>query len=156
MICSMAEECEEADIKLPQALSLCVPTGGIAGLFFILPLCFTLPALDLIIENSGQFGQALPYIFSQVMGTPGGGFALTFLVLVITFVCSISITVAASRTTYSLARDNGLPLSNLFKKVDTTLDVPLWSLILVTVVQMLLGVIYIGSSSAFTAFVSGE
>lgn len=35
MITSMAEECGDATTKLPKALSLCVPVGCIAGLFFV-------------------------------------------------------------------------------------------------------------------------
>ncbi len=35
MISSMAEECEDPTVKLPKAISLCVPIGGIAGLFFV-------------------------------------------------------------------------------------------------------------------------
>lgn len=31
----MAEECGDPTTKLPRALSLCVPVGGIAGLFFV-------------------------------------------------------------------------------------------------------------------------
>lgn len=36
MITSMAEECDDPTKKLPKALALCVPVGGIAGLFFIM------------------------------------------------------------------------------------------------------------------------
>lgn len=152
MISSMAEECANAVVKVPQAISLCVPVGGIAGLFFIIPICVTLPPLeDIILAPAAQ---ALPYIFQQVMGSPGGGLGLIFLVLAITLFCSISITVAASRTTYAFARDEALPLSKLWAKVNSSLGVPVWSLVLVTVVQMLLGLINLGSSSAFTAFVS--
>lgn len=152
MIASMAEECSNAVVKVPQAISLCVPVGGIAGLFFIIPICVTLPPLeDILLAPAGQ---ALPYIFQQVMGSPGGGLGLIFLVLAITLFCSISITVAASRTTYAFARDEALPLSKLWAKVNSRLGVPVWSLVLVTVVQMLLGLINLGSSSAFTAFVS--
>lgn len=35
MISSMAEECGDATVRLPKALSLCVPIGGLAGLFFV-------------------------------------------------------------------------------------------------------------------------
>ena len=77
-----------------------------------------------------------------------------FLVLVITMFCSISITVAASRTTWAMARDDAMPLSKLWSKVSHTHGVPMWSLVLVTVIQMLLGLINLGSSSAFYAFVS--
>lgn len=48
-------------------------------------------------------GQALPYIFHMVMGSPGGGLGLTFLVLAITLFCSISITNAASRATWAVS-----------------------------------------------------
>lgn len=153
MISSMAEECDSPSTKVPTAISLCVPVGGIAGLFFILPICFTLPPLDDIIENAVA-GQALPYIFLQVMGSPGGGLGLMFLVLAITVFCSISITVAASRCTWAFARDDALPLSRLWARVDDRLGVPVWSLVLTTVIQMLLGLINLGSSTAFNAFVS--
>jgi hypothetical protein len=35
MITSMAEECGDPTTKLPKALSLSVPVGGLAGLFFV-------------------------------------------------------------------------------------------------------------------------
>lgn len=88
------------------------------------------------------------------MGSPGGGLGLIFLVLSITIFCSISITVAASRCTWAFARDDAIPGSKLWSKVDKRLGVPVWALVLVTVVQMLLGIINIGSTSAFTAFIS--
>jgi amino acid transporter len=152
MISSMAEEVADPAIKVPRAMSLCVPVGGIAGLFFIIPICATMPDLaDILTAPSGQ---ALPYIFHIVMGTPGGGLGLTFLVLGITMFCSISITVAASRCTWAFARDEAIPGAKLFAIVDPKLSVPVWSLGLVTLVQMLLGLINLGSTSAFTAFVS--
>ena len=107
MISSMAEECHDASVKVPNAISLCVPVGGIAGLFFIIPICVTMPPLEDVIAAPGA--QALPYIFNVVMGAPGGALGLMFLVLVLTLGCSISITVAASRCTWALARDNAIP-----------------------------------------------
>lgn len=152
MITSMSEECAEPAVRVPTALALCVPVGGLAGLFFVIPLCATLPPLADIL--TAPAAQALPYIFNIVMGSPGGGLGLTALVLVITLFCSISITVAASRCTWAFARDHAIPGSRVFSKVDERLGVPFNALLLVTVVQMLLGLINLGSSSAFTAFVS--
>ncbi|KAK6581746.1 hypothetical protein PZA11_005443 [Diplocarpon coronariae] len=152
MISSMAEEVSDPAIKVPRAMSLCVPVGGIAGLFFIIPICVTLPPLEDIL--GAPAGQALPYIFHIVMGSPGGGLGLTFLVLGITMFCSISITVAASRCTWAFARDDAIPGSKVFSRINQRLGVPVYALILVTLVQMLLGLINLGSTSAFTAFVS--
>lgn len=67
--------------------------------------------------------------------------------------CSISITTAASRTTWAFARDQGIPFSNLWVKLIGD-QVPIMALALLTIVQMLLGLISLGSPSAFTAFVS--
>lgn len=90
----------------------------------------------------------------MVMGSPGGGLGLTCLVLGVTLFCSISITVAASRCTWGFARDEAIPGAKLFAKVSPKLGVPVWALVLTTLVQMLLGLINLGSSSAFLAFVS--
>lgn len=152
MISSMAEEVSDPALKVPKAIALCVPVGGIAGLFFIIPICVTMPPLEDVV--AAPIFQAVPYIFHIVMGSPGGGLGLTFLVLGVTMFCSISITVAASRCTWAFARDEAIPGSKLFAIVNKTLGVPLWALALTTLVQMLLGLINLGSSSAFTAFVS--
>ncbi|KAJ5281883.1 hypothetical protein N7478_007255 [Penicillium angulare] len=152
MISSMAEECPNPAVKVPRAISWSVPVGGIAGLFFVIPICATLPPLADIIQAPG--GQALPYILNRVMGSPNAAIGLVFLVLVVTLFCSISITVAASRCTWAVARDDAIPLARLWAHVNPHLGVPVWSLILLTVIQMLLGLINLGSSSAFTAFVS--
>ena len=147
----MSEEVHDPTIKMPRAISLCVPVGGTAGLFFVIPICVVLPALSDVIENAPA-AQALPYIFYKAMGSSAGAIGLTFLVLGVTFFCSISITTCASRTTWAFARDQAIPGSSLFSK--TTFGVPLAALSLVTLVQALLGLINLGSSSAFIAFTS--
>lgn len=110
------------------------------------------PPLADILDAPGA--QALPYIFNRVMGGPNAALGLMFLVLVITLFCSISITNAASRATWAFARDDAIPGAKLWAKVNDKLGIPLYALALVTVVQMLLGFINLGSTSAFTAFVS--
>ena len=49
MITSMAEEVADPAKEVPTALSLVVPISGVAGLFFVLPICFTVshhPGVD--------------------------------------------------------------------------------------------------------------
>lgn len=150
MITSMTEECAKPEVEVSRALALCIPFGGVASLLFVLPLCFTLPPLADIL--SAPYGQALPYTLNLIMGSKAGALVLMIEVLIVTLFCSISITTAASRCTWAFSRDKALPFANIW--VRTITDRPVFALALVTVVQMLLGLIDLGSSSAFTAFVS--
>lgn len=150
MVTSMAEECEEPETQVPRAMTLCMPLGGVAALFFVLPLCFTLPP-QADIANA-PYGQALPYVLEKVLGSKAGAVTVMALVLGVALFCSVSITTTASRCTWAFARDAGIPLSSLWER--TVAGRPLPALALVTAVEMLLGLVNLGSSSAFTAFVS--
>lgn len=116
----------------------------------ILPVCATMPAISDIIN--APVAQALPYIYHRVMGTAAGGLALTSFVLVITFFCSVSITVTSTRSTWAFARDNAIPYSSFWGRFSKKHDCPIQALALMTGVQMLLGLVSLGSSSAFAAF----
>lgn len=151
MVASMAEECAEPAVQVPRAMALCVPLGGAAALLFVLPLCFTLPpAAELLAAT--PYGQALPAVLARVLGSAGAATAVMALVLGVALFCSVSITTAASRCTWAFARDAGIPLRGVW--ASTTAGRPLAALGLVTAVEMLLGLVYLGSTSAFTAFVS--
>lgn len=150
MTVSMAEECTDPSTQIPTAISLVPVVAGIAAVIFTLPICFTLPPLADIIN--APYGQALPYIIHVVTGSPAASIVLMVLVLLVAIFCSISITTTAGRCTWAFSRDNALPLSHLWSA--TVKDSPLSALCLVTAIEMLLGLIYLGSTSAFTAFAS--
>jgi choline transport protein len=59
----------------------------------------------------------------------------------------------ASRLTWSLARDRAIIGSKWLSKIDTMFEVPVWSLAFNFVIMFIIGCIYLGSSSAFNAFI---
>ena len=63
------------------------------------------------------------------------------------------ITTAASRCTWAFARDRAIPFHEIWAKVNRD-QTPVNALVLLTLVQMLLGLIDLGNSTAFTAFAS--
>ncbi|KAF2850215.1 amino acid transporter [Plenodomus tracheiphilus IPT5] len=150
LVTSMTEECAQAELEVSRAIALCIPFGGLASLLFVLPLCFTLPPLEEILN--APYGQALPYVLHLIMGSETGALMLMIMILFVTLFCSISITTASSRCTWAFSRDNALPLANLWTR--TIYNRPVFALLLVTIVEMVLGLINLGSSSAFTAFAS--
>ena len=62
----------------------------------------------------------------------------------------------SSRMTYAFARDGGLPFSRFFARVTPSLGVPLNSLILTTILVIIFGLIFLGSSVAFNAILSAS
>ncbi|KAG9196825.1 hypothetical protein G6514_003947 [Epicoccum nigrum] len=150
MVTSMTEECAKPEVEVSRAMVLCVLFGGLAGFLFVIPLCATLPPLDNIL--AAPYGQALPYVLNLIMGSKAGSLILMVMILFVALFCSISITTTAARCTWAFSRDDAIPFSNIWKR--TISNRPVAALTLVTFIEMLLGLINLGSSSAFTAFAS--
>lgn len=121
-----------------------------AGLVLLIPLVFVLP--DQAELAALLSGQPVPTILKSAVGSAGGAFGLLIPLLVLGLFCGIGCTTAASRCTWAFARDGAIPGSRWWRTVNPKLDVPLNAMMLSMVVQLLLGIIYFGSSAAFNAF----
>ncbi|KAK2809980.1 hypothetical protein FQN50_003394 [Emmonsiellopsis sp. PD_5] len=150
MVAAMCEETQNPHREVPKAIVLSVVAAGVTGLAYIIPVLFVLPPVDLL--RSVANGQPIGLLFKTVTGSAAGGFGLLFLILGIQIFAGIGALTAASRCTYAFARDGAIPGSRLWRKVSKRFDVPLWGLILSTIVDCLLGLIYFGSSAAFNSF----
>lgn len=114
----------------------------------------------------------MPLLYQTVTGSTPAAIGLLFLskfgarqyhwarltpaVLGIWAFATIGSLTAASRCTWAFSRDGGIPASGIWRRVNHRYEVPLWSLVLSTIVCALLGLIYLGSSAAFNAFTGGE
>ncbi|KKZ65122.1 hypothetical protein EMCG_09028 [[Emmonsia] crescens] len=150
MVASMCEETQNPHREVPKAIVLSVVAAGVTGLAYILPLLFVLPSVELL--RAVTNGQPIGLLFKTVTGSAAGGFGLLFLILGIQLFAGIGALTAASRCTYAFARDGAIPGSSLWCRVSKRFGVPLWGLILSTLVDCLLGLIYFGSSAAFNSF----
>ncbi|KAG0702110.1 amino acid transporter [Suillus ampliporus] len=152
MITNMAEEVHNPSEILPKAMIWSIPIGTLSGVIFLLPILFTLPDVATLLQVAS--GQPIGLMFTLVMGSKAGGFGLWFIIFGIGMFCAISISCAASRATWAFARDKAIPFHQSFSKISPHVDdVPVNALLLSTVIQVLLGLIYLGSSAAFNAFV---
>jgi amino acid transporter len=146
----MCEETRHPSTQVPKAMVGTVMLNTLAGLLFLIPLMFVLPDLDILVNLAS--GQPLPSILKSAIGSSGGAFGLLLPLIIMALTCGIGCTTATSRCIYAFARDGGIPGSGWWKKVDRRLGVPLNALLLSAVVQILLGLIYFGSTAAFNAF----
>jgi amino acid permease (GABA permease) len=150
MVAAMCEEVAYPEREVPKAIVLSVAAAGVTGVIYLIPILFVLPDVQLLLEVAN--GQPIGLLFKTVTGSAGGGFGLLFLILGILFFAGTGALTAASRCTYAFARDGAIPGSRYWKTVDKRFNIPLGALILSTVVDCLLGLIYFGSSAAFNSF----
>lgn len=150
MIISMCEEVHQPATQVPKAMVATIFINALAGLLFLIPLVFVLPDIQMLIDLEN--GQPVPTIIRDAVGSSQGAIALLMPLMVLALICGVGCTTAASRCTWAFARDGAIPGSRLWKKVNTRLDLPLNAMMLSMVIQIVLGVIYFGSPSAFNAF----
>lgn len=146
----MCEEVQHPATQVPKAMVATIGINTVAGLLFLIPLVFVLP--DLTMLASLASGQPVPPIIKSAIGNSGGAFGLLFPIMVLALICGIGCTTASSRCAWAFSRDGAVPGSKIWMKVNHTLDVPLNAMMLCMIVEIVLGLIYFGSSAAFNAF----
>jgi amino acid transporter len=148
MIISMCEEVRAPATQVPKAMVITIVINLVAGLMFMIPLVFVLPDVQGLIV----LAQPVPAIIKSAVGNSGGAFGLLIPLIVLAVICGIGCTTATSRCVWAFSRDGAIPGSKWWSTVNPKLDVPLNAMMLSMVVQILLGLIYFGSSAAFNAF----
>ena len=107
--------------------------------------------LDGVLNSSYLF--PLAEIYRQTTGSTAGAVGMLFLALVPTFLSCIGCYVTASRVFWTLARDNATPFSDFFSHVDNGRHNPFRAIAFCGGFVTVMGCIYVGSSTAFAAFV---
>lgn len=151
MIASLAEETSRPETEVAKAMVLSVAFAAITGLLYLIPILFVIPRpiVDLLTEPTGQ---PIGRIFASAAGI-SGGFGLLFLIFGILAFAGIGAMTAASRTAFAFSRDGAIPGSQWWKKVSPRFGQPVNAIILTTLVDSLIALIYLGSPAAFNAFV---
>lgn len=150
MVISMCEEVRHPATQVPKAMVITIVINTIGGLLFLVPLMFVLPDLAMLVALPS--GQPVPTIIKSAVGSSGGAIGLLLPLMVLAILCGVACTTAASRCTWAFARDGAIPGSKWWSRVHPKLDLPLNAMMLSMVIQILLGIIYFGSTTAFNAF----
>ena len=146
----MCEEVRQPAIQVPRAIVGGVALNMLAGFAYLIPVAFVLPDIaDLAAIASAQ---PVPTIMLSATGNSAGAFCLLIPLIVLGLICGIGCVTATSRCTWAFARDGAIPGSGWWKTVHGGLGVPLNAMTLGMVIELLLGLIYFGSSAAFSAF----
>lgn len=111
----MSEEIENPNQNVPRAIWLSVMINGTMGFGMLLAMLFCAGDLDTVLASPTGF----PFmaIFQQGVGSLGGAITMVAVLVVMSWMGTMSGFASTSRMTWSFARDNGLPFSRFFKSV---------------------------------------
>ncbi|EUC27671.1 hypothetical protein COCCADRAFT_41656 [Bipolaris zeicola 26-R-13] len=146
----MTEELKDARKQAPRAIVMSVYIGFFTGFAWLVALCFCIG--DLEATASTPTGVPVIEIMFHSTNSIAGTSAMASMLSVITVVCANSLMAEGSRAVYAFARDNGLPFSNVLSTVSER-SVPVYAVLLTTVVQMAFNSIYFGTTTGFNTII---
>ncbi|GAA5917261.1 hypothetical protein JCM6882_009264 [Rhodosporidiobolus microsporus] len=146
----LCEEAHNPERLAPLAIFGGTAVVGVVGFCWIITLLFCIgPDVDGVLGS--PTGVPVLQMFMNAFGRGGATAAFAINLLLLAFAV-IGIICASSRAVWSISRDGGFPGSVLFRRVNHSLQVPVYACILQVTVPAILGLIYLGSTTIFFAF----
>ncbi|TEY36325.1 hypothetical protein BOTCAL_0558g00030 [Botryotinia calthae] len=146
----LAEEIPNPRKNIPLAIGAQMSIGFITAFLYTITIFYATTDLDSVL--AAPFFP-LTQIYLQATGTIAGTTGLLFVIFFPIFCTLIGTYITAGRCLWTLARDEAVPFSNWLHIIHPHHKNPLNATIACGICSTILGVIYVGSSTAFNAFV---
>ncbi|KAE8389566.1 amino acid/polyamine transporter I [Aspergillus alliaceus] len=147
----LAEECRNAATAVPRALMITLIIGFATSFAFMVTMLYCTSDLKAVVASAT--GVPIYEMWHQATRSPTVATVFISLLLLAAIFALTGAQQTASRLTWALARDQALVGSQWIRKLDDRLDAPVRALVFNYAVVFLIGCIYLGSSSAFSAFI---
>lgn len=145
----LAEEIPNPEHNVPIAIGLQFSIGFTTGLCYLVALMYAINNYDALFESSYPIAE----IYRQATGSAAGVTGLLAIIMVCIGLTVIGLYMTAGRTLWTLARDGATPFPARLAHVNSRFQVPIASTVASACLVTILGCIYVGSSTAFNAFV---
>src|SRR5215472_2164620 len=116
-----AEETVDPRRRVPWGMVNAVAVSAIVGYVLLFALTLAIRNVPAVLGATDAAGNKIPAVIAilrQSLGHSAGGI-MSLLAAMAMWFCGLSTVTSNSRTIYAFARDNGLPLSRLWRRVDT-------------------------------------
>lgn len=149
----IAEELIHPERDVPIAIMGTVAIGFVTSFCYLISMFFSIKNMDDIF--SSNTGVPIMDIFYQVVGSRAGAIGLEVLIMLTAIGCNINSHIWQARLCWSFARDNGLPGSRYWSKVNPRTKVPVNAHLMSCAWCAVIGCIYMGSTTAYNSMVVG-
>jgi choline transport protein len=168
----MSEEVKNASTDVPRSMLLSLVINGTLALGMLFAVLFSAHDIPGLLNDQDATTAPFIRIFKEAVGSEAGATVMVAIIVLLEFCSAMGCLAAASRMTWSFARDRGLPFSHALSKVtrpnatppprpqltspqvDKRSTIPKVSILVVTVFAALLALINIGNSAAFNGTIS--
>ncbi|KAI8933825.1 hypothetical protein NX059_009527 [Plenodomus lindquistii] len=147
----MAEELPKPRTNIPKAILAQYAVGITTAFLYLITIFYSVNDLDSLFSNPWPF--PLAELYRQATNSHGGSLGLLIVIVFPTFCTNIGCYITSGRMLWTLGRDDATPFSAWIGKIDKRWGNPFNATIVCGVINTILGAIYIGSSTAFSAFV---
>ncbi|KAJ4987854.1 amino acid permease [Stagonosporopsis vannaccii] len=149
----MSEEVKNASTDVPRSMLLSLGINGTLAVGLLLAVLFSATDLEQLLTEESSLSPFIR-IFQRSVGSDVGATIMVCIIIALEFCSAMGCLAAASRMTWSFARDRGLPFSRALSMIDKRTTIPVVAILVVTVFAALLSLINIGNSAAFNGTIS--
>ena len=130
----MAEETADPRRHAPWGVVLSVAVSGVAGYVLLVALTAAIPSIPGVLNAKDAQGQQIPAVIAIMQSGLGArvGNAMSALASMAMWFCGLATITSASRSVFSLARDEGTPFAGVLRSVNVSHGTPapaIWTIV---------------------------
>ncbi|KAJ6191433.1 hypothetical protein N7519_001454 [Penicillium mononematosum] len=147
----LAEEIPKPSRNIPKAILAQMGVGFITGICYMIAIFYAVNDLDAVRGATTFF--PLAEIYRQATGSRGGALGLLVVAFLPTLITACGCYITAGRTLWTISRDGATPFSGWLGHISLKFKNPFNATLTCGGFITILACIYLGSSTAFSAFV---
>ena len=140
---SVSEETVDPRRRAPWGMIMAVAVSGIVGYLLLIALTLSIKDISAVLSAKDASGNDVPAVIAVLVSALGerAGSAFSWLTAIAMWFCGLSAVTWSSRVIWAFARDEGMPLSNIWKRVSPKHATPVYTIWL-CVIAAFLAVLY--------------
>ncbi|KAH9883809.1 amino acid permease [Xylariomycetidae sp. FL2044] len=146
----LAEEIPFPHRNIPIVIGLQLVIGIVTAFAFLIAIMYAINDYGALFDSPYPIAN----VYYQATGSAAGASGLLFIIVLCLGLSAPGIYLTAGRTLWALARDGAAPVPRYLGAVDKRFDMPLWSTLATGALVTLLGCVFVGSPTAYNAFVA--
>lgn len=150
----LAEELPSPRVNIPKAILAQYVVGFLTAFLYLIAIFYSVNDVARLLDPAqNPWPFPLAELYRQSTNSHAGSLGLLIVILLPTFCTCVGCYVTSGRMLWTLGRDHATPYSAWLGKVDRKWGNPFNATLVCGIITTILGIVYIGSSTAFAAFV---